>query len=69
MQVSLDHAVVNSFLRGLHYPISRDELVHLARMNRVPDELVNALQDLPEGHYGSQQEIMDHLAEGGINIT
>lgn len=69
MATSLDHAVVNSFLRGLKYPIDRDELIHMAELNRVPDRLVQALRDLPVGRFGSQQEVMDHLEAAGHAIS
>ncbi|MHB0870007.1 MAG: DUF2795 domain-containing protein [Chloroflexota bacterium] len=69
MATSLDHAAVNSFLRGLKYPIDRAELIHMAELNRVPDRLVEALRELPAGEFGSQQEVMDHLQEAGHNIS
>jgi len=69
MSVGLDHAVADSFLRGLHYPTSRDELVHLAQVSRAPEELVTALQELPQGDFGSPQEVMDHLEALGDIIS
>lgn len=69
MAKSLDQGVVNSFLRGLKYPIKKDDLVDFARINRVPDDLVRALQDLPAKEYTSRQEVMSLLERIGHNIT
>lgn len=69
MATRLDHGAVNSFLRGPRYPISRDELVHLAEVNRVPAELIQALRGLPPGEYGSREDVMDHLKAAGNDVA
>ncbi len=66
---SLDHATVNSFLRGLRYPLSRGDLARLAQSNQVPDDLIAALHDLPDRDYQTQEEVMSQLREQGHHIT
>ncbi len=67
--MSLDQGAVNSFLRGPRYPITRDELVHLAEVNQVPEDLIQALRELPPGQYGSRDEVVDHLVAQGYTVT
>ncbi len=69
MATRLDRSVVESFLRGLRYPISRDELLHLAQLSRMPDWLMDALRELPPGEFGSAQEVTDHLQALGYDVT
>ncbi len=68
MATSLDLGAVNSFLRGPRYPVSKEELLHLAEVNRVPREVIEALRDLPPGEFGSREEVLDHLRAAGHNI-
>jgi hypothetical protein len=69
MERSLDQAVVNSFLRGLPYPTSREELVDLATLNNVPPELLDALRRIPDRKYWSQQEVVEQLRADGRHPT
>ncbi len=69
MPTSLDHGVVNSFLRGPRYPLSRDELVNLAKENRESPKFIEALSELPPRDYGSQEEVMEQLERMGHHIT
>jgi hypothetical protein len=66
---SLDHATVNSFLRGLRYPLWRGDLTRLAGTNRVPDDLIAVLHDLPDREYQSQEDVMGQLRDQGHRLT
>jgi hypothetical protein len=68
MERSLDHTTVNSFLRGLRYPLTREELLILAGSNEIPDDLLTALQTLPGGEYRSREQVMDALRRLGNSI-
>lgn len=65
----LDHAVVNSFVRGLRYPLTRDELVRLARANDITGEYLTAFQSLPETSFASQAEVMEDLQQDGYSLS
>jgi uncharacterized protein DUF2795 len=66
---SLDHATVDSFLRGLRYPLWRGDLMRLAATNQVPDDLTAALLDLPDREYQSHEDVMGKLREQGHRLT
>lgn len=68
MANTLDQATVNSFLRGLRYPVSHDDLVHQAQVNSIPNELREALRELPLGEFGSMEEVVELLREQGYHI-
>ncbi|GEM_PF-6669589 len=65
----LDHAVVNSFLRGLEYPITKAELVQQAQANDLTGPYLEALQALPQERFTSQQEVMDALQRKGYRLS
>ncbi len=59
---------MNSFLRGLRYPVTHDDLVHQGQVNNVPNELLEALRALPLGDFQSQQEVIDMLKQQGYHF-
>jgi len=65
----LDHAVVNSFLRGLRYPLGHDELVRLARANDMSGDYLAAFRSLPDATFSSQTEVMDELERHGYALS
>ena len=67
-RLHLDHGVVNSFLRGLRYPLTKSDLLRLAKENQVVGEYLTAFERLPEGLFTSQAEIMELLQQHNLSI-
>ena len=44
-------------LKGAKFPLSKKDLVHLARNNQVADEVLQAFEEMPDGEYGSVTEV------------
>ncbi len=65
----LDHAFVNSFLRGLRYPLGHDELVRLVRANDMSGDYLAAFRSLPDATFSSQTEVMDELERHGYALS
>ncbi len=68
-EAHLDHAVVNSFLRGLDYPLDEEQLVELARANDVLGPYLAAFRSLPGREYESQEDVMDALRAKGVRLS
>jgi hypothetical protein len=50
---------VQSYLKGVSYPASREDLIAAAKRNRAPDEVMKILIDFEEGeNFGGPQEVM-----------
>jgi hypothetical protein len=44
-------------LKGAKFPVSKKELAKLARKNGVADEVVQTIEELPDGDYGSVTDV------------
>ncbi len=44
-------------LKGAKFPMSKKELVELARKNSVAKEVLQTFQEMPEGEYGSVTDV------------
>ncbi len=42
---------IQKFLKGVHYPASKEDLVSAAEENDAPEEVIDALQDLNEDEF------------------
>jgi hypothetical protein len=51
-------ANVQTYLKGIDYPATKDDLIRKARDNGAPDEVMDILQQLREGEYGGPQDVM-----------
>ncbi len=51
-------ANVQSYLKGVHYPSKKEDLVNTARHNGAPKEIVEVLRKLPEDEFGGPQDVM-----------
>ena len=51
-------ANVQNYLKGAHYPTTKEQLVSTARDNGAPPEIMETLQNLPEEEFGGPQEVM-----------
>jgi hypothetical protein len=54
---------VYRFLRGIRYPATKQQLVDLARSNQADEEALSSLREMPEGEYGSPDEVSRVIAE------
>ena len=50
-------------LKGAKFPMSKKELVELARKNSVANEVLQTFQEMPEGEYGSVTDV-EHAFHG-----
>ncbi len=51
-------ANVQSYLKGVSYPASKDDLVSVAQKNGAPGEIIDVLRELPEDEFGGPQDVM-----------
>jgi hypothetical protein len=63
--MNLDPAAVNQVLGSLPYPISKDQLVQMARQKGVSDQIVNMLDRLPNQTFNSPQDIQNVISNPG----
>jgi hypothetical protein len=47
------------YLRGVEFPTKKDRLVHAARQNGAPNDVVAALSALPATDYSSPEELIE----------
>jgi hypothetical protein len=65
MGMNIDPGIVNQVLNALPYPISKDQLVQLARQMGTNDQIVNILDRLPNLTFNSPQDIQNVLSNPG----
>lgn len=51
-------ANVQTYLKGIHFPATRDDLVQKARENDAPQEVLSIIEQLPEDEFGGPQDVM-----------
>ena len=51
-------------LKGAKFPMSKKDLVSLARKNRVADEVLQTFEEIPDGEYDSVTEVEHAFHEG-----
>jgi hypothetical protein len=55
---------VQSYLKGVSYPASKDQLMATAKSNGAPPEIIKILSDLSgSGEFGGPQEVMKAYGE------
>lgn len=47
------------FLTGISFPIHKDHLVHTARRNGAPNDVVVALEQLPANEVANEKHLLD----------
>jgi Protein of unknown function (DUF2795) len=47
------------FLEGISFPVHKDDIVHVARKNGAPNDIVGTLEQLPANEFTSAQELID----------
>ncbi|TWF95292.1 DUF2795 domain-containing protein [Saccharopolyspora dendranthemae] len=55
---------VQPFLREVHYPVSKKELVDLAEERGADSEVLRAVRIVPDRTYENQQEINEEVELG-----
>jgi len=53
------------FLRGIQFPAKKDDLVHAARRNSAPNDIVASLERLPAHELKSEQHLLDAYPHEG----
>ena len=56
-------ANIASFLEGIDFPASRDELLNHAEDNNAPQEVIDVLEDLPDQEYTSMADVMSGIGQ------
>ena len=47
------------FLGGISFPAKKDDIVHAARKNGAPNDVVGTLERLPANEFSSPQHLID----------
>lgn len=42
---------ISHYLEGVEYPVSKQEIIKQAKKNKAPQDIVDALRDLPENNF------------------
>ncbi len=56
--MAFDATEVQSYLKGIEYPASREDVASQAEDNGAPDDLVSALRDMDEEEFDGPNEVM-----------
>ena len=54
---------VQKYLSGVDYPASKGELVQHARSQNAPDDVIEALESLPDGEYDGPNRVSSAVAK------
>jgi hypothetical protein len=52
---------MQKYLKGAHYPASKDDLVHLAQGNHAPDDVMEIIRTLPGDQFASTKDVTKAL--------
>ena len=47
------------FLKGVRFPARKDQIVHAARQQGAPNDVVGALGQLPQNDFDSPEQVLD----------
>ena len=50
---------VLSYLKDVRYPVLKHDLVHSARHNGAPADIISALQSLPQNSFAKPEEVIE----------
>lgn len=56
-------ATITSFLEGVIFPASRDELIDRAEYNNAPQEVIDALEQLEDQEYTSMADVVMDISQ------
>jgi hypothetical protein len=54
---------IQKFLKGIDYPVDRDELIDRAEENGADEAVLEALANMPEGEYDSPTAVSRELTK------
>lgn len=54
---------ISHYLKGIDFPANKQDLIDHAEDNNAPDEVIQALQKLPEGEYESMADLMQGVGQ------
>lgn len=54
---------IQKFLGNANYPITKGQLINLAKGHRAPEDVINALQRLPDKEYAGEDEIFEEIGK------
>lgn len=60
--MSFNPSDVQSHLRGVAYPATKDDLISTAERNGAPDDVIDMLQTMDGEQFGGPDEVMEALA-------
>jgi len=64
-RLTTDIDTIAKFIDLVDYPCNRDELVAYAESHNAPDELIDALEKMPEQQYQNSGEVARGLGISG----
>ncbi len=53
--------LISQYLRGVTFPVTKQDLLRLARSGSARPALIQAIEAMPDGYYGSIDEVMEAL--------
>ncbi|GER89567.1 hypothetical protein KDW_37290 [Dictyobacter vulcani] len=59
-----DSTNIETYLKGLKFPVQREEIVNLARKQGANEQICRQLSQLPNVHYRSMNEVNRDLSLG-----
>lgn len=66
--MNIDLGFVNQILSQVHFPIGKNDLIQFAQQNGANDQIIGALQHLPDKTFNSAQDVLSSLGGGQANI-
>jgi len=54
---SVSAAELQVYLKGMHYPASKQQLIDMAKSNNAPENAMSFLNRLPDRQYGRPTEV------------
>ncbi len=66
--MNIDLGFVNQILSQAHFPIGKNDLIQFAQQRGANDQIIGALQQLPDKTFNSAQDILGSLGGGQANI-
>lgn len=55
---------IQSYLSGINYPASRQDLMRMAQDRGVPDTITDALGSIPDRIYENHQDVVKEIGRG-----
>ena len=56
-------AKMAAYAEMFDYPCSKQGLLQMANEQEMPDDILNVLEELPNGRYATHEEVLDAAAE------